>query len=149
MGTRGIKLKNQILYLERWGAHAPGLYGAQNPAGSSNEGVYSNQNPDGYYTYDENLADIYHTTIHHEGDDATKDVRAVQEAEMNSGFYDIGYHFVIGSDGTIYEGRDIGARGNHAYPNTGNIGILWLGDFNPGYDPSDPYGRTGPDPSVV
>ena len=107
---RGNKIKKpDIVSREEWGAHAPGSYGAQNPAGSSNEGVYSNQNPDGYYTYDENVADIYHTiTIHHEGDDATKDVRAVQEAEMNSGFYDIGYHFVIGSDGTIYEGRDIG-----------------------------------------
>jgi len=53
--------------------------------------------------------------------------------------YDLPYHYAIASDGTIYEGRDIGVRGAHvASGNTGKIGIIWLGDFNPGYDPDRP-----------
>jgi N-acetylmuramoyl-L-alanine amidase len=51
---------------------------------------------------------------------------------MSNGLYDISYHYVIDSEGNIYEGRDIGARGAHVLGNpgsgnTGRIGILWLG----------------------
>jgi len=49
------------------------------------------------------------------------------------GYTDIGYHFVIGPDGTIYEGRDIRVRGAHVeLKNTGKVGVLLLGDFEPG-----------------
>jgi hypothetical protein len=138
-----IPVQPTIVSRQAWGAHEPGSYGIQNNPLIS-EGLFSAENPEGYMTYSGNLSAIYNKiTIHHEGDDQTYNVLAVQEAEMNSGFYDIGYHFIIGQDGTIYEGRNINVRGNHAYPNTGNIGILWLGDFVPGYDISDPLGRYG------
>jgi hypothetical protein len=80
------------------------------------------------------LADIYtDIVIHHEGDDATYNVRVLQERDMADGMYDIAYHYAIGPDGSIYEGRDLGARGLHTLPNTGKIGIVLLGDFSPGY----------------
>ena len=48
------------------------------------------------------------------------------------GWTDIGYHFVIDPAGTIYEGRDIRVRGAHVEgANTGKVGLLLLGDFQP------------------
>ena len=72
--------------------------------------------------------------IHHEGNNQTYDVRHVQRQHMfGDGWWDIGYHFIVGPAGTIYEGRDIGVRGSHAKgANTGKIGVLFLGDFEPG-----------------
>jgi hypothetical protein len=78
--------------------------------------------------------------IHHEGPSSVTDygyhgasaVLRLQEIAMEEGKYDIEYHFIIGPDGTIYEGRDIGARGTNVSwiaGNTGKIGILWLGAF--------------------
>ena len=44
---------------------------------------------------------------------------------------DIAYHFIIGKDGTIYEGRLLHYRGAHVKNhNKGNIGIAILGDLN-------------------
>jgi len=47
------------------------------------------------------------------------------------GFADIAYHFLIASDGAIYEGREINIRGAHVQGfNTGSVGIVLIGDFN-------------------
>jgi hypothetical protein len=97
-------------------------------------------NPAGYAYYsdlypDRSLADILHTiVIHHEGNNQSYDVQAVQRLHMwGRGWWDIGYHFIIGPPGTIYEGRDIRVRGSHVdLKNTGRIGVLLLGDFEPG-----------------
>lgn len=44
---------------------------------------------------------------------------------------DIGYHFLIGQHGIIYEGRSLKSMGAHVKgKNEGNIGIALLGDFN-------------------
>lgn len=44
---------------------------------------------------------------------------------------DIGYHFIIGKDGKIYEGRLLKFYGAHVKNhNIGNIGIALLGDFH-------------------
>lgn len=45
------------------------------------------------------------------------------------GYSDMGYHFVIGPEGTIYEGRPVGKIGAHSPPNTGRIGICLAGNF--------------------
>jgi N-acetyl-anhydromuramyl-L-alanine amidase AmpD len=40
------------------------------------------------------------------------------------------YHFIISSNGTIYEGRPLGILGDHVNrANTGRIGIAWTGNF--------------------
>ena len=44
---------------------------------------------------------------------------------------DVGYHFMIDDDGTIYEGRDPSYIGAHVlHHNIGNIGIAFLGDYS-------------------
>jgi len=108
------------------------------------EGFYDPEtNPEGYGCYSEmkhtrdktlreNLGGV---VIHHEGNTQTYDPKAVQQEHMSGKDHmvDVGYHFMVHPDGTIYEGRDIGARGFHvAGANTGMIGILWFGDFHPG-----------------
>jgi N-acetyl-anhydromuramyl-L-alanine amidase AmpD len=42
----------------------------------------------------------------------------------------VGYHFLIGKNGSIYEGRALEVRGTHveAY-NTGSLGVCFLGNF--------------------
>jgi RHS repeat-associated protein len=115
-----------------WGAYNPGAFGG------GTEGQYP-ANSNGYANYSDlapgvSLDGILHTiVIHHEGNWQTYDVLQVQYDQMQGGYYDIAYHFVIGQDGTIYQGRDISVRGAHVESaNTGRIGILWLGDFEPG-----------------
>jgi N-acetyl-anhydromuramyl-L-alanine amidase AmpD len=47
------------------------------------------------------------------------------------GFADVAYHFLIDSDGIIYEGREINIRGAHVQGfNTGSVGIVLFGNFN-------------------
>ena len=60
-------------------------------------------------------------------------VRAVQRYHMDTrGWCDIGYHFLVGIDGSIYEGRPLELVGAHVGGhNTGNIGISFIGCFHP------------------
>lgn len=51
---------------------------------------------------------------------------------------DIGYHFVIGPEGVIFQGRPETVVGAHSSPNTGMIGICVVGDYDPGQDPFTP-----------
>ncbi|XP_076261152.1 peptidoglycan-recognition protein SC2-like isoform X2 [Rhynchophorus ferrugineus] len=60
----------------------------------------------------------------------------IQEHHMSvNGWEDIGYNFVIGSEGTVFEGRGWGLKGSHAKPyNARSIGICLMGklqDNNP------------------
>jgi hypothetical protein len=58
-------------------------------------------------------------------------MKEAQLSEMKEkGFADIGYHFGIGCDGTIFEGRDIRRKGAHVDgANTGLVGVVLLADF--------------------
>ena len=81
-------------------------------------------------------------TVHHT-DDGPKlskisDVKFLQGIENhhrnNRKWACIGYHFIIGRDGTIYQGRPLAYQGAHARSNNpNNIGISLIGDFNKGY----------------
>ncbi|MCH2206514.1 MAG: N-acetylmuramoyl-L-alanine amidase [Lentisphaerales bacterium] len=81
-------------------------------------------------------------TIHHT-DDGPKlskmsDVKFLQGMEShhrnNRKWACIGYHYIIGRDGTIYEGRPAAYQGAHARSNNqNNIGISLIGDFNKAY----------------
>ena len=47
------------------------------------------------------------------------------------GWAEIGYHFLIGETGAIYEGRALQVRGTHVEEhNTGTVGVCLIGDFN-------------------
>lgn len=46
------------------------------------------------------------------------------------GWKDIGYNFLVGEDGNIYEGRGWGKHGAHSTPyNSKSIGICMIGNF--------------------
>ncbi|MFT6400611.1 MAG: hypothetical protein ACJAYU_005389, partial [Bradymonadia bacterium] len=73
-----------------------------------------------------------HYTVTPSGN-AERRVRSVQAYHQDTrGWCDVGYHFLIGIDGTIYEGRPLQYRGAHVGSNnTGNIGIAFIGCFHP------------------
>lgn len=57
-------------------------------------------------------------------------VRRIQDAHVDRGFTDIGYHVVIMPSGRIFLGRPLGALGAHVTGfNTGTIGIALAGNF--------------------
>jgi hypothetical protein len=58
-------------------------------------------------------------------------VKGIQDYHMNTkGWSDIGYHFLIDQDGTIYQGRPENRVGAHVLnQNTGNLGVSLMGDF--------------------
>jgi LysM repeat protein len=85
----------------------------------------------------------YRITVHHSADlgmsmlDAVACLREIEREHMagagkNALFACIGYHFIIGDDGTVYEGRPLKYQGAHATGtnNIGNIGVCLLGDFD-------------------
>jgi hypothetical protein len=85
---------------------------------------------------------VHHTAIANAGDSrpGVEKVRALYAYHANSrGWGDIGYHYVIDSDGQIYQGKAGGdyVVGGHAYCNNiGTIGIAMLGNFDE-EDPSE------------
>ena len=58
-------------------------------------------------------------------------VRAYQNYHMDTnGWIDIGYNFLVGEDGNVYEGRGWTRVDAHAAGcNTRSIGICFIGDF--------------------
>lgn len=112
-----------------WGATPP------NHDATYENGLYSVDNPEGWYVYDPPLTEAYQTVlIHHsvvdEGDDLST-LLEIQNAHRNDrGWADIAYHYLIGQTGLIYQGREVGVRGTHvAGFNTGSVGICLLGNF--------------------
>jgi N-acetylmuramoyl-L-alanine amidase len=115
-----------IVTREAWGALPA------DPAGSI-EGLYdSAANPEGYLIYDRPLTvALKDLIVHHTatGFDATP--ADIQRLHMRDrGYADVGYHYLIGADGMVYEGRALGARGAHTGGrNTGAIGVSLFGNF--------------------
>ena len=87
-------------------------------------------------------------TVHHEGSDTDdlfsesgvaerlRTITKVQEQSVGEGGLgagDLAYHFVIDRSGRIWEGRSLSWQGAHAgngTANTGNIGVVLLGNFD-------------------
>ena len=119
----------RIINRDDWGALQPD----HNAANES--GFYSLENVEGWRVYQGDLRDIYRTVVvHHsvlyEADDLST-VREIQSRHMTErGWADIGYHYLVGKDGTIYAGRDLAVRGTHVeHFNTGSVGVVLLGNF--------------------
>ncbi len=97
-------------------------------------GIASETNPTGWLVYSDNLRSVYHTlSVHHSGVAQlfNETMRSIQDEHLNTrGWADIGYHFGIDPQGSIYAGRDIQVRGaSVAGGNTGVIGVVVMGDF--------------------
>ncbi|XP_046564847.1 peptidoglycan-recognition protein SC2-like [Haliotis rubra] len=58
-------------------------------------------------------------------------VKSIQDQHMNTfGWYDIGYNFLIGEDGYVYEGRGWNTIGGHTMGyNSKSVGIGMIGSF--------------------
>ncbi|KAJ8032505.1 Peptidoglycan recognition protein [Holothuria leucospilota] len=80
---------------------------------------------------------VHHSgVVHHSCDDVSscsRVVRGIQNHHMNNNkWWDIGYNFLIGGDGNVYEGRGwnvVGAHAGVAMYNNNGIGVCMLGDF--------------------
>jgi len=89
-------------------------------------------NPVGVLTYSDDLqSDLYTIVIHHSAFPSTGPTE-IQNLHMDGrGFTVVAYHFMVDSEGLIYEGREINIRGAHVKGyNTGFVGIVLLGNFN-------------------
>lgn len=79
-----------------------------------------------------------YVVIHHSGSDGCTTqaicqarVRSFQNYHMNQKKWnDIGYNFLVGEDGNVYEGRGWGQHGAHSVSyNSKSIGICLIGNF--------------------
>ena len=71
---------------------------------------------------------VHHTTGSYAG---AQSVRNIQQFHMGPqrGWADIGYNFLVGADGTIFEGRGWSRVGAHARnKNSVSIGVAYVGD---------------------
>ncbi len=74
---------------------------------------------------------------------ATKDGKEYSVAQVRSwhlkrGFSDIGYHYLIGLDGTVHTGRDVNTSGAHtAGYNANSIGVCYVGGLDKDGKPKD------------
>lgn len=83
--------------------------------------------------------DPYWLTIHHtvsptpDSMTVAQRLRGIQAYHVNTnGWCDVGYHFLVGADGRVYQGRSSEERvGAHAGgANTNNVGISYIGTFS-------------------
>ncbi len=86
------------------------------------------------------MGPIRRITLHHTGEHLSStgiaDRELIQRIEhhhrRNLGWAAIGYHFLIGKDGTIYEGRPLTYQGAHSGgdANRNNVGVTVIGEFD-------------------
>jgi hypothetical protein len=113
-----------------WGALPP------DHTAPNENGFYDPEtNPEGWRAYLPPLDGVYTTVvIHHAAFNEANDLATLREIDRlhrdDRGWADIAYHYLIGKDGAIYEGRSINVRGTHtAGYNTGTVGVCLLGNF--------------------
>ena len=118
-----------IVSREEWGGLPP------NHEAENEPGFYSPENVEGWYTYPVALVDAYQTLVlHHSVVWAGNDLATVRDVQRlhrgDRGWADIGYHYLVGRNGTIYAARPLNVRGIHvAGHNTGSVGVCLLGNF--------------------
>ena len=71
---------------------------------------------------------LHHTTGSYRGARTVRQIQAFHQGPER-GWSDVGYNFLIGDDGTVYEGRGWGFVGAHARgENSRSIGVAYVGD---------------------
>lgn len=83
-----------------------------------------------YLTMDEDW-DYTTVVIHHSGNSGETDPVEIEKKHMGeNGWKDVGYHYLVRPDGSIYEGCHLAYKGTHVLgANSNKIGILIMGDF--------------------
>jgi hypothetical protein len=84
-----------------------------------------------YRTHKVSLLIVHHTSIPTQADYAgAATIKGIQTAHMDDRHWiDIGYHFLIGTEGKVYRGRPETVIGSHCIPNTAKVGISVIGDY--------------------
>ena len=72
--------------------------------------------------------------VHYTGHDNLLSMRSIQDFDVNHQHWsDVSYHYAVSRGGQIFEGRQLVYKGAHVkLQNTGKIGIVCMGDFDPG-----------------
>lgn len=100
---------------------------------------------DGAADYDRRpLADIRYLVIHHTGAPPTVGPEAIAQEHINGfGWPGIGYHYVVGADGTVWRTQDLTVVSHHARQFNGvSVGIALAGDLLDGVPPAAQLDRT-------
>lgn len=88
-----------------------------------------------YVTHQPDRLSIHHTAgaLPSTPAEAAAEVLFIQDFHQNArGWNDIGYHYLVAADGTLFVGRPEEAVGAHVKDaNTGNLGIAFLGNHHP------------------
>lgn len=91
----------------------------------------------GFGTHTPNRLSIHHTDSYHNASNPSQAIRNIQSSHQNRRtrngtlWTDIGYHFLIDHNGTIYRGRGENHIGAHVpAANTGNLGIALIGRYD-------------------
>lgn len=92
---------------------------------------------------------IHHTVT--PSSNPARQMRGIQRYHMDSrGWCDVGYHFLVGQDGKVYEGRPLHLIGAHVGGhNTGNIGISFIGCFHRSGCNTSTYGPNRPNDASI
>ncbi len=83
-------------------------------------------------THAPNRITVHHTvTANNDGLSMAARMRQIQSFHMDvNGWCDVGYHYLIGQDGKVYEGRPEARVGAHVGGNnTNNAGVAFIGTF--------------------
>tara|TARA_B100000767_G_scaffold252870_1_gene256995 strand:- start:485 stop:919 length:435 start_codon:yes stop_codon:yes gene_type:complete len=79
---------------------------------------------------------IVHCTATPEGRDVSVDT--IRQWHLDRGWSDIGYHYVVGLDGKVEEGRSVRRSGAHVRGhNKGSIGVTYVGGCDSKMNPKD------------
>lgn len=118
-----------LITREAWGAQPI------NHEATYENGFYSADNNEGWRVYEDVYSAYQTLVVHHSVIESATDLLSVREVQrlhlVDRGWADVGYHFLIGKDGTLYEGRTLSARGTHvAGYNTGSVGVCLLGNLS-------------------
>lgn len=122
LGTgNGDVPRPEIVSRVDWGAFPP-------------KGSYSSHSP--------NHMVVHHSSLPTQGQYQGKaTIRGIQRYHQEKrGWIDIGYHFLIGPEGVIYQGRPETVSGAHVIPNHGKVGICVIGNYQ-GEDELTPQTR--------
>jgi hypothetical protein len=125
--TPSIEYPAWIVRRSAWGAREPNLN-----AFEENGVFHPDSNPFGWEVWSPPLRGFLTTlVVHHTAlppSDGPREIQALHQDRR--GWADVGYHFLISAEGTIYEGRYIYVRGRHTGgANSGTLGIVLLGNF--------------------